>query len=134
MYGTWIWPLGLPPGPAGRLIASLRWLADRLGWWPAWLVAGALVGTLPALLAVATGPLPARGLTVALLVPLLLASVARDWLGRGLLLLAVAFLGHSALTIAHFHHDPAALHEQFPPGAAYWTETHTWLHTGTSRE
>jgi hypothetical protein len=131
---TWLWPLGLPAQMAGHLSAALGRLADRLGPWPVWLFAGALAGTLPAVLAIATGPLPARAITVALLVPLFLASVARDWLVRSLLLLAAAFAGHSALTIAYFHTNPAALPAQFPPGAAYWVETHSWLVTGESRE
>jgi hypothetical protein len=129
---AWIWPLRLPPEPAGRFLVFLRRLGDGLGRWPAWLLAGALAGALPLLLTISPGL--SRCVTVLLLTPLLLAAAAKDWFGRGLLLLAVVFLAHNATAIALFLHDPACLTERFPDAATYWVETRSWLVTGSSRE
>jgi hypothetical protein len=131
---TWIWPVRVPARTAAQIYRAVQGLGERLGAWPRWLLAGALVGALPLLPDVVFGVSFSHFLTAILLLPLLAAAVAHDAIGRGLGVVAAAFLAHSALTIALFAAASDRLATQFPPGAAYWTQTHDWLVTGVSPE
>ncbi len=130
----WLGPLRLPPAVGQRLLASSRRLGDWLRPWPCWLVLGLLLGTVPVAVDYGLGASSHRLVTAWLLPPLLLAAVARDWQGRGMGLLAVAFLGHNALVILLAACDPEGLAPVCPNALAYWMESRTWITTGVSKE
>jgi len=131
---TWIWPVRLPAAFGAQLYHVAYQLGEGLGGWPRWLLVGALAGTLPLLPDIVLGVTFSHFLTALLLLPLLVAAVARDAPGRGFGAILAAFLTHSVLTIALFTQGSERLATQFPPGAAYWAQTYDWLVTGVSPE
>jgi hypothetical protein len=122
--------LRIPIRLGDSVLAVLIALAERLGSWPIWILAGILIGVLPFGLELATGVELSRPLTALLLTPLFAAAVARDWTARGLGLVGIAFLTHSVLAICLYSSEPG----RFPAGLAYWEETRGWIDTGISRE
>jgi hypothetical protein len=130
----WLGPLRLRERTARNLLAGARALADRLGPWPVWLLAGVVLGTAPVLFDYALGACTYRQATGLLLIPLLVAAAAREWPGRGLTLLAATFAAHSLLVIALAAHDPARLSVVCAGGEDYWQRSRAWITTGVSEE
>jgi hypothetical protein len=130
----WLGPLRLPAALAERLLHSARHLGAWARSWPCWIVLPIAIGALPVVLDYSLGLSTHRFVTALLLVPLLLAAVVRDWEMRGLAALSLAFVAHSALTIALAACDPVGLAPVCPGGADYWERSRAWITTGTSRE
>jgi hypothetical protein len=124
----------LPQSAGQRLIAVLWKLGNVLGRWPRWLLTGCLIGAGPMLLKQHPGLAAPQVLSGLLLLPCVLAAALRDWTGRGMLIMATAFIVHCAAVIGCYLLDPDCLPQEFPAGEAYWRETHSWLITGLSAE
>jgi hypothetical protein len=101
---------------------------------PSWLLSGAVIGAAPLLADYLLGWRVNHGLSALLLLPLLVAAVARDAVALGLGALAASFGTHAVLAITLVVHDPAGMALMFPEGEAYWGQSRDWLLTGTSRE
>jgi hypothetical protein len=130
----WLGPWGLPDAVGRRLLHSAQHLGERLQSWPWWLALGLVLGTVPLLLDFWLGFSSHRLVTGLLVTPLLLAAVARDWQGRGIVLLLVTFAAHNVLTILLAAFYPNGLAPVCPDGAAYWEESRTWILTGESQK
>lgn len=130
----WIWPYRPPEPIARRSLAVAQTLADALGCWPKWLLAGCLAGALPLALDLAMGCDLSRIATAALLTPLLVAAAARDVLGRGLLSMSAAFVAHSLLYIFVASGDPEWLSACQSDGANYWLRSRQWIESGVNPE
>jgi hypothetical protein len=126
--------LRLPASLGRHLLHSARHLGGVLEPWPWWLVLGVLIGVGPVLVDYQVGLSGHRLVTGLLLAPLLLAAVSRDWQGRGMVVLGLAFAAHSAVTIYLAARDPAGLALVCPGGADYWERSRAWIMTGVSEE
>lgn len=95
--------------------------------WP--LIALAL-GLLPLMLGYASGSVFHQSLTGLLLVPLFLACVCEDRLGKALSLVALVLGSHSGLAIFLSIHDPAGAAAVLAGSQAYWEQARGWIQTG----
>lgn len=131
---AWLWPY--IPGRSVRRHAW-RWactIGDQLAGWKGRACAGLAAGAVPLGVCYALGwPLGAFG-SALLLAPMLVGCAARDWQGRGIGLLVMAFAVHNGLAIALVAHDPEGMAVVLPDGADYWRQSHRWIVTGKSRE
>jgi hypothetical protein len=134
LWSGWLGPVRLPDSVGRRMLDSAHDLGDRIKPWPWWVALGLLLGTVPLLFDYALGLSSNRLVTSMLLTPLLLAAVARDWQGRGLVLLLLTFASHNILTIVLAFQDPLGLGPVCPGGAGYWEKSRTWILTGVSEE
>ncbi len=130
----WIWPLRFSRRVGSRVDAAVQWV-DRLIAAPQRLIMCAVVlGAVPALVAVLFQAPLDRPLTTLAMTPLLLAAVRRDCMSRGLALLSLVFIVHSAMMIGLTAAAPNDVAAVFPSGQAYWHESRDWILTGVSPE
>jgi hypothetical protein len=134
MANAWLGPLRPPRAVARRTLFYAHALAERLGAFPVWLLAGICIGTFPPLIGYVTGLPGDHVVSALLLTPVLVAAAARDAAARALGAIGTAFLAHSALAMALVAHDPGRMDALFPEGAAYWEQSRAWIVTGISRE
>lgn len=131
---AWLWPFCVPQALARGALQGADRIGQVLERRGAWLVLPLLAGTLPFAVAPLAGMQAAHLATALLLVPLLLAAVARDSLKLGAGVLAVAFASHSVVAIGLAARSPELAAAVFPAGEAYWRESHAWIVTGESLE
>jgi hypothetical protein len=130
----WIGPLRLPELVGRHLLAAATRLSEWLGAWHWWLLAAALVGTLPLLVDYGLGSATNALVTGLLVAPLLLAAVAGKQPGKGMAVLVVAIGCHSVLAIFLAAYAPDRLAAALPQGPGYWQCSRDWITTGVSPE
>src|SRR5262245_1279187 len=125
----WLWPLR-PSPRLGSDLLRLATLAEPLlnRWW--WPVLALGIGTGPLLLGYLLGTSLHHLLTAVLVAPLLWASLCTDRQVRGLALVAVVMVSHSALAIFLAAHDPERAGVVFPESDHYWQTTYHWIRSG----
>lgn len=99
-----------------------------------WLLAGALVGALPLLLALPFGSWLHQPVSAFVLFALLMGPARDDRTGAGVGLLAVAFFAHCSLAIALTAAAPEQASGLFPGGEDYWARQQVWITTGVDPE
>ena len=130
----WIGPVGLRPYDAQRLDQALLHGANRLGPTWRWLVAAAVVGTLPFLASWTLGTALWALRTAVGLAALLVTGAAAQRPHTALAAVGLGMFLHCATAIALTANDPSSTAPLLEDGAAYWAKTLHWVQTGESPE
>lgn len=121
-----------------KLAQSVR-LATRFGdrfstTWLRLLITAAVLGVVPIAIAFWAGRPWHQPLTALLLAPVLWSCAQRNDWRRGMALLGLVFLSHSAVAISLAYSFPATAAEAIPDGPDYWGKQWIWITTGTDPE
>ena len=130
----WIWPLRFSRRARRQINGLTLRINDLIATRTRLLVCSLLIGALPVLASVLLQIPVDRPLTTIALTPLLLATVRQDSTRRGIVLLSLVFVAHSAAMIWLTVVSPERVAELFPQGQAYWLESREWILTGKSPE